>query len=88
MLAQTFDITASDLLGRKRDKEVAQARQVAMYVLRQKGGCSLSDIGAALGGRNPSTVSYACEKVAQDMANSHLLRRKVEDIQKQLASEG
>jgi chromosomal replication initiator protein len=86
MVAQTFDITASDLLGRKRDKEVAQARQVAMYVLRQKGGYSLSDIGAALGGRNPSTVSYACEKVAQDMTNSHLLRRKVEDIQKQLNS--
>jgi chromosomal replication initiator protein len=86
-VAQTFALTVDDLLGRKRDKEVAQARHVAMYVLRQKSGCSLSDIGAAIGGRNPSTVSHACEKVAQDMANSHLLRRKVEDIQKKLTSE-
>ena len=85
-VARTFELNIDDLLGRKRDKEVAQARQVAMYVLRQKNGYSLSDIGSALGGRNPSTVSYACEKVTQDMANSHLLRRKVEDIQKKLAS--
>jgi chromosomal replication initiator protein len=86
-VAQTFALTVDDLLGRTRDKEVAQARQVAMYVLRQKSACSLSDIGAALGGRNPSTVSYACEKVSQDMANSHLLRRKVEDIQKKIFAE-
>jgi chromosomal replication initiator protein len=87
-VAQTFALSVDDLLGRKRDKEVAQARQVAMYVLRRRGGCSLSDIGAAIGGRNPSTVSYACERVAQDMENSYLLRHKVEDIQKKLGSEG
>lgn len=85
-VAGAFALSVDDLLGRKRDKEVAQARQVAMYVLRQKNGYSLCDIGTALGGRNSSTVSYACEKVAQDMANSHLLRRKVEDIQKKLTS--
>jgi chromosomal replication initiator protein len=84
-VARTFTLTVDDLLGRKRDKEVAQARHVAMYILRQKSGRSLSDIGAALGGRNPSTVSHACEKVAQDMDNSHMLRRKVEDIQKRLS---
>jgi len=87
-VAETFALTADDLLGRKRDKEVAQARQVAMYLLRQQGGCSLSDIGAVLGGRNASTVSYACEKVEQDIANSHLLRRRVEDIQKKLSPQG
>jgi chromosomal replication initiator protein len=86
-VAQTFTLSVDDLLGRKRDKEVAQARHVAMYILRQKSGCSLSDIGAALGGRNPSTVSHACEKVEADIANSHILRRKVEDIQKKLTPE-
>jgi chromosomal replication initiator protein len=85
VVARTFALSVEDLMGRKRDRETAQARQVAMYVIRQQGGCSLSDIGSALGGRNPSTVSYACEKVAEDMANSHILRRKVEDIQKNLS---
>jgi len=86
MVAQTYAIPVEDLTGRGRAKEVAQARHVAMYVLREKGGCSLSDIGMALGGRNPSTVSHACEKISQDIENSHLLRRKIEDIQKQLNS--
>jgi chromosomal replication initiator protein len=84
MVAQTYAVNVEDLLGRGRAREVAQARHVAMYLLREKGGCSLSDIGIALGGRNPSTVSHACEKIAQDIENSHILRRKVEDIQKQL----
>jgi chromosomal replication initiator protein len=86
-VAQSFALSVDDLLGPKRDKDVAQARHVAMYVLRQKSGCSLADIGTALGGRNPSTVSHACEKVAQDIENSHILRRKVEDIRKKLGSE-
>lgn len=87
-VAQTFALTVDDLLGRKRDKDVAQARHIAMYLLRQQGNCSLSDIGSALGGRNASTVSHACEKVALDLSNSHLLRRKVEGIQKKLTPEG
>jgi chromosomal replication initiator protein len=87
LVAQTFDLTADDLLGRGRGKETAQARQVAMYVMRQQSNCSLSDIGVAFGGRNASTVSHACEKISQDIDNSHLLRRKVEDIQKKLSSE-
>jgi chromosomal replication initiator protein len=87
MVATTFALSVDVLLGRKRDKETAQARQVAMYVIRQRGGCSLSDIGSALGGRNPSTVSHACEKVAEDISNSHILRRKVEEIQKNLSGQ-
>lgn len=87
VVATTFSLSVDDLLGRKRDKETAQARQVAMYVIRQRGGCSLSDIGSALGGRNPSTVSHACEKVAEDISNSHILRRKVEEIQKNLSAQ-
>ena len=85
LVATKFALSVDDLIGRKRDKETAQARQVAMYVIRQRGGCSLSDIGSALGGRNPSTVSHACEKVAEDISNSHILRRKVEEIQKNLS---
>ncbi|MCL2706663.1 MAG: chromosomal replication initiator protein DnaA [Dehalococcoidia bacterium] len=84
LVADVFDLTADDLLGRGRDKETAQARQVAMYVMRRQSNSSLSDIGIAFGGRNASTVSYACEKIAQDIAGSHILRRKVEEIQKKL----
>jgi len=84
LVAEGFATTVDNLLGRKRDKETAQARQVAMYLLKQKGGQSLSEIGQALGGRGASTVSHACEKVSQDIEASPVFRRRVEDLRLKL----
>jgi chromosomal replication initiator protein len=84
MVADNFALKPDDLTGRKRDRETAQARQVAMYILKQQGRYTLGDIGSTLGGRNASTVSHACEKIARDIAASHLLRKKVEDLQQNL----
>ncbi|MFC1966197.1 chromosomal replication initiator protein DnaA, partial [Chloroflexota bacterium] len=58
----TFHLTPSDLKGRKRDEATAQARQVAMYLIRQETDCSLAEIGRELGGRSPATVSHAYQK--------------------------
>ncbi len=84
-VAESFQLTSQDLTSRCRDKETALARQVAMYFLRQQNSCSLAEVGIALGGRNPSTVSHACQKVAFDIEASPLLRRKVRQIQKTIS---
>ncbi|MCL2140225.1 MAG: chromosomal replication initiator protein DnaA [Dehalococcoidia bacterium] len=84
LVADSFGVSVEEIMGRSRTKEVAQARQMAMYVMRQQSKCSLTDIGTAIGGRNASTVSHACEKMSQDIGNSFMLRSKVEDIQKKL----
>lgn len=84
-IASNFHLTTEDLIGRRRDKEVAQARQVAMYLLKKQNNCSLAEIGAILGGRNPSTVSHACEKIAMDIQASPILRRKIQGIQKKIS---
>ncbi len=81
-VAEGFQLTSEELTSRKRDKETALARQVAMYLLRQQNGCSLTEVGIALGGRNPSTVNHACQKVTMDIKANPLLRRKVEQIRK------
>jgi chromosomal replication initiator protein len=83
-VASSFNLTTEDLVGRRRDKEVAHARQVAMYLLKQQNNCSLADIGNLLGGRNPSTVSHACEKIALGVKASPVLRRKIQGIQKKM----
>jgi chromosomal replication initiator protein len=83
-VAGDFNLTPEDLIGRRRDKEVAQARHVAMYLLKKQNNCSLAEIGSILGGRNPSTVSHACEKIATDIQTSPMLRRKVQRIQKKM----
>ncbi len=84
LVAESFATTVDDILGRRRDKEVSQARQVAMYLLKQHGGQSLADIGESLGGRGASTVSHACEKISRDMEASPVFRRQVENIQQKL----
>ncbi|MFH1663012.1 MAG: chromosomal replication initiator protein DnaA [Chloroflexota bacterium] len=83
-VAIDFNLTPEDLIGRRRDKEVAQARQVAMYLLKKQSNCSLAEIGSILGGRNPSTVSHACEKITADIQASPILRRKIQRIQKKI----
>ena len=65
-VANSFQIATADLKSRRRDKETALARQVAMYLIKQETNCSLAQIGSELGGRNPSTVSHACEKIDND----------------------
>ena len=83
-VANSFQVATVDLKSRRRDKETALARQVAMYLIKQETNCSLVQIGKELGGRNPSTVSHACEKIANDVNTSPHLRRKILDIQQQI----
>ena len=83
-VANSFQVAAVDLKSRRRDKEIALARQVAMYLIKQETNYSLGQIGKELGGRNPSTVSHACEKIANSIDASPYLRRKISDIQQKI----
>ncbi len=83
-VAVSFQLTAQDLKSRKRDKETALARQVAMYLLRKETNRPLAQIGKELGGRDHSTVLHACEKMASDVEASPYLRRKITDIQQKI----
>jgi len=84
LVAENFATTVDDLLGHRRDKVTAQARHVAMYLLKQRGGLSLAEIGQSLGGRGASTVSHAYEKVSRDIEASPVFCRRVEDIRQKL----
>ncbi len=83
-VVDSFQITPSDLRGRKRDEATVLARQVAMYLIRQETNSSLAKVGTELGGRSPATVSHAYQKIAADITGSPSLRRKVFDIQQRV----
>jgi chromosomal replication initiator protein len=83
-VAESFRVAPGDLCGPKRDKETALARQMAMYVMKQNMSCSLAQIGQEFGGRNPSTVTHACRKIAGDLSNSPYLQDRLKDIQSRL----
>ena len=77
LVAAHFNLSVAELLGRGRTKEVAFARQVAMYLLREENQLSLPGIGDQLGGRDHSTIRYGVEKVAADMETDETTRRHV-----------
>ena len=62
-VASIFAVQSSDLIGSKRDKNVSNARQVAMYVFRHEMDYSFAAIGSIFN-KNHSTVMYAVEKVS------------------------
>lgn len=85
-VATIFGVSTDRLLGRDRSREVAWPRQIAMYLLREEGNVSLPQIGEALGGRDHTTVMYACDKVADLIERDDRLRRQLIQIREQLYS--
>ncbi|MGB7725657.1 MAG: chromosomal replication initiator protein DnaA [Dehalococcoidales bacterium] len=85
-VAGTYQLTLSNLRGRRRDEVTAQARQICMYLMRQETECSLSEIGRELGDRSPATISYAYEKMSDAINNDPHLKRQVFNIQQKLYS--
>jgi chromosomal replication initiator protein len=83
-IASDFNLTPEELIGRRRDKEVSQARQVAMYLIKKQNNCSLGEIGSMLGGRNASTVSHAYEKITNDIQTNPFLKRRIQRLQRKI----
>jgi chromosomal replication initiator protein len=83
-VASVFGISQEELIGRGRSRDVALPRQVAMYLMREEVNTSLPQIGEMLGGRDHTTVMYACEKVADMIERDDRLRRQVIQIRERL----
>jgi chromosomal replication initiator protein len=72
-----FRLSNSELLSKDRHKSVAFARHVAMYLCRQRLGCSFPELGRAFGNRDHTTVMSAVRRVEQlrqkdPQVNAHL----------------
>jgi chromosomal replication initiator protein len=83
-VAQAFGVSDERMLGRDRSRDVALPRQVAMYLLREEANVSLPQIGEAMGGRDHTTVMYACEKVADMLERDDRFRRQFVQIREQI----
>ncbi len=82
--AKYHQLSMDDLLSKRRTKAVVRARQIAMYLAREETEASFPQIGAALGGRNHSTVLHGYQKIAGEVDLDDDLRREVSDIRRQL----
>lgn len=86
LVSEQFSIKAEALFGQRRTRSVALPRQVAMYLLRQLTELSLVDIGRVFGGRDHSTVIYACEKVGTMVATDNEFAERINGLISTLAA--
>lgn len=65
IVATHYGLTVADIKGRRRTADIAHARQVAMYLLREEHALTLPNIGALLGGRDHTTVRHGVGRVVE-----------------------
>ncbi|HKY39555.1 MAG TPA: chromosomal replication initiator protein DnaA [Polyangiaceae bacterium] len=81
-----FRLSNSELLSKDRHKSVAFARQVAMYLCRQRLKCSFPELGRAFGNRDHTTVMSAVRRVEALRQRDPQVSAHLEAIEQRLAS--
>lgn len=65
VVAEYYGVSVKDLVGKKRARNIARPRQMAMALVRELTQDSFPEIGQVFGGRDHTTVIHACEKVSE-----------------------
>jgi len=79
-VSQQFNVTEELLCSKKKTQEVAQARQVAMYLARTLTQMSLKAIGSYFGGRDHSTVIHSVNLIRGGLKNDPHLKHRVDSV--------
>ena len=83
-VASFYRLDREVLIGRGRSKDIAAARQMAMYLAREETGASLPQIGEVLGGRDHTTVMHGWEKISSKIEQNDRLRREMLSIREMI----
>ena len=84
VVANYYKIKKEDFLAKKRTRNVAYPRQIAMYICRELTDYSLPRIGEFFGGRDHTTVIHACEKIGKERREDAELEKIIKSFVAQL----
>lgn len=83
-VSRTFNVSAADIRSDKRNANISQARQVAIYIVDQVTGLSLKSIGSEFGNKHHSTIIYALKEIKGKIEKDVSLKATVDDIIKNI----
>jgi chromosomal replication initiator protein len=86
LVARHFEISLDELASPSRKREIVQARQVAMYLLRNELELSYANAGALFGGRDHATVMHSVEKIEGLLQSDDTMQSAVESLRAQIVS--
>ncbi|OGI01308.1 MAG: hypothetical protein A2Y25_00930 [Candidatus Melainabacteria bacterium GWF2_37_15] len=85
--ARYFSIESSEIKGQSRFKDIAHARQVAVYLSRDMTNLSFPTLGDAFGGRKHTTILYSYEKMREEIQTNKALAEVISEISKMITSD-
>ncbi|SEK74284.1 chromosomal replication initiator protein DnaA [Carnobacterium iners] len=84
VVSKYYQISLTDLKGKKRVKAIVLPRQIAMFLSRELTANSLPKIGAEFGGKDHTTVIHAYEKINRAITKDYQLKQDIEEIKNKL----
>ena len=83
-MSQVTQVDEKEIVGKSRKMEIAEARQVSMYLCRDIMGVSLNNIGLFFGGRDHTTVMHALKTVDNKQTINKRVKEMISSIRKDL----
>ncbi|MBX3312060.1 MAG: chromosomal replication initiator protein DnaA [Microbacteriaceae bacterium] len=83
-VSEYFNIDTEDIYGAGRTQEVATARQIAMYLVRNLTDLAYPKIGKLFGGRDHTTVMYANNKIIDLMSERRVIYNQVTELEQKI----
>ena len=80
VVCDQYGVTQEDVVSKKRSRDIAVPRQIAMYLCRDLTQLSTTNIGRAFGGRDHTTVMHGCDKIAEEMKNNFSFKKRIEEL--------
>lgn len=80
VVANYFNVTSDEILSSKRTQEIAYARHIAMYLIREFTNLSLPKIGKELGGRNHATILNGINNIKASIEKNEDTKKIIDEL--------
>ncbi len=84
LVADFFQVSVADVIGKKRVKELVYPRQITMVILREDLGLSFPEIGRELGGKDHTTIMHGYNKLTEARKTNTKIDGDIRQLQERL----
>ena len=79
-----YNLTREDIIGSKRNKEIADARHICIYLISELLNMPLATIGREIFGRDHTTIMHARNKIADSLGVNERITQDVNNLKQKL----
>ena len=84
-VSEVSNVAENEIVGKSRKMEIAEARQISMYLCRNIIGTSLNNIGVYFGGRDHTTVMHAVKTIDQKQEKIERVGKMVRTLKQEMS---